>query len=195
MRSTFDDLILPENPKRPVPAAPGLLLWARKSLYCRSARWRALTGPKQKTVPGARGKIPPCPGRERDNARGAMSSSAYLPILIQIALALLITGGVIAASQLVGQKFKPNKIKDTAYECGVPSESISRTRFSVKFYVTAMLFILFDIEVVFLIPWTFVYRDFLANHIAILTPMLFFLGVLVLGLFYEVRKGALEWEK
>jgi NADH-quinone oxidoreductase subunit A len=65
----------------------------------------------------------------------------------------------------------------------------------VKFYVTAMLFILFDIEVVFLIPWTFVYRHFLANHIAILAPMLFFLGVLVLGLFYEVKKGALEWEK
>lgn len=126
---------------------------------------------------------------------GVMSSAAYLPILIQITLALLITGGVIAASQLIGQKFRPNRIKDTAYECGVPSESIARTRFSVKFYVTAMLFILFDIEVVFLIPWTFVYRDFLANHIAILTPMLFFLGVLVLGLFYEVRKGALEWEK
>lgn len=124
-----------------------------------------------------------------------MSSAAYLPILIQITLALLITGGVIAASQLIGQKFKPNKIKDTAYECGVPSEPASRTRFSVKFYVTAMLFILFDIEVVFLIPWSFVYRDFLANHIAILAPMMFFLGVLVLGLFYEVRKGALEWEK
>ncbi|MBI2516771.1 MAG: NADH-quinone oxidoreductase subunit A [Opitutae bacterium] len=124
-----------------------------------------------------------------------MSSAAYLPILIQITLALLIAGGVIAASQLIGQKFRPNKIKDTAYECGVPSEAATRTRFSVKFYVTAMLFILFDIEVVFLIPWSFVYRDFLANHIAILAPMLFFLGVLVLGLFYEVKKGALEWEK
>jgi len=124
-----------------------------------------------------------------------MSYVAYLPILIQVVLAAAITIGVITASQLLGQRFRRNAIKDTAYECGVPSDGSTHTRFSVKFYVTAMLFILFDIEVVFLIPWTFVYRDFLANHIAILTPMLFFLGVLVLGLFYEVKKGALEWEK
>jgi NADH-quinone oxidoreductase subunit A len=126
---------------------------------------------------------------------GAMSSAAYLPILVQVMLAAAITGGVIGASHLFGQRFKKNAIKDTAYECGIRSEGSTHTRFSVKFYVTAMLFILFDIEVVFLIPWTFVYRDFLANNIAILAPMLFFLGVLVLGLFYEVRKGALEWEK
>jgi len=96
---------------------------------------------------------------------------------------------------LLRQRFQKNAIKDTAYECGVPSDGSTHTRFSVKFYVTAMLFILFDIEVVFLIPWTFVYRDFLAENIAILSPMLFFLGVLVLGLFYEVKKGALDWEK
>lgn len=124
-----------------------------------------------------------------------MSSAAYLPFIVQIVLALVIVGGVIAASTLLGQKFKPNAIKDTAYECGVPADQLTHTRFSVKFYVTAMLFILFDIEVVFLIPWAFVYRDFLANHIAILAPMMFFLGVLVLGLLYEVRKGALDWEK
>jgi NADH-quinone oxidoreductase subunit A len=124
-----------------------------------------------------------------------MSSAAYLPILIQVALAAAITIGVLVVSHLVGQRFRKNAIKDTPYECGVPSDGSTHTRFSVKFYVTAMLFILFDIEVVFLIPWTFVYRDFLANHIAILSPILFFLGVLVLGLFYEVKKGALEWEK
>jgi NADH-quinone oxidoreductase subunit A len=124
-----------------------------------------------------------------------MSYAAYLPILVQVVLAAAITIGIISASHLLGQRFRRNAIKDTAYECGVPSEGSTHTRFSVKFYVTAMLFILFDIEVVFLIPWTFVYRDFLANHIAILSPMLFFLGVLVLGLFYEVKKGALEWEK
>jgi NADH-quinone oxidoreductase subunit A len=124
-----------------------------------------------------------------------MTSAVYLPILIQVVLAGAITIGVIAASQLCGQRFRKNAIKDSAYECGVPSDGNTHTRFSVKFYVTAMLFILFDIEVVFLIPWTFVYRDFLANNIAILTPILFFLGVLVLGLVYEVKKGALEWEK
>jgi NADH-quinone oxidoreductase subunit A len=96
---------------------------------------------------------------------------------------------------MLGQRAVQNKIKDAAYECGILSDGSTHTRFSVKFYVTAMLFILFDIEVVFLIPWTFVYRDFLANNIAILSPMLFFLFVLVLGLAYEVKKGALEWEK
>jgi len=124
-----------------------------------------------------------------------MSYAAYLPIFVQVALAGTITLGVIAASTFLGQRFRKNAIKDTAYECGVPGDGGTHTRFSVKFYVTAMLFILFDIEVVFLIPWTFVYRDFLANHIAILSPMLFFLFVLVLGLLYEVKKGALEWEK
>ena len=124
-----------------------------------------------------------------------MSPEAYAPVLVQVVLALVITVGVIAASQFLGQRFKKNAIKDTAYECGVKSDDTTHTRFSVKFYVTAMLFILFDIEIVFLIPWTFVYRDFLANHIAIFAPMMFFLGVLVLGLFYEVKKGALEWEK
>ncbi len=124
-----------------------------------------------------------------------MSSAAYLPFLIQIVLAGAITAVVIAISHLLGQRARGSKIKDSAYECGLHSDGSTHTRFSVKFYVTAMLFILFDIEVVFLIPWTFVYRDFLANHISILAPVLFFLGVLVLGLFYEVRKGALEWEK
>lgn len=124
-----------------------------------------------------------------------MSYVAYLPFLVQITLAAGITIGVIAVSQFLGQRALGSKIKDAAYECGILSDGSTHTRFSVKFYVTAMLFILFDIEVVFLIPWTFVYRDFLANNIAILSPMLFFLFVLVLGLLYEVKKGALEWEK
>ena len=124
-----------------------------------------------------------------------MTSSAYLPFLIQALLAALITGGVIGASHLFGQRFKKNKIKDSAYECGVAGEGLFHTRFSVKFYLTALLFMLFDLEVVILIPWTFVYREFLAHHIAILGPILFFLGVLVLGLVYEVKKGALEWER
>lgn len=122
-------------------------------------------------------------------------SSAYLPFLIQVVLAAGIGAAIIGASHLIGQRTKKNRIKDTAYECGVPAEGLVHTRFSVKFYVTAMLFIIFDIEVVFLIPWAFIYREFLANHISILGPVLFFLGVLVLGLFYEIKKGALEWEK
>jgi NADH-quinone oxidoreductase subunit A len=122
-------------------------------------------------------------------------SSDYLPFLIQAVLAAGITGAIIAASHLLGQRAPKNRIKDTAYECGVAAGGLMHTRFSVKFYVTAMLFILFDIEVVFLIPWTFIYREFLTHHITILGPILFFIGLLVLGLFYEIRKGALEWEK
>ena len=91
---------------------------------------------------------------------------------------------------------KPSAIKDSAYECGIPGgEGLAHARYSVKFFITALLFMLFDLEVVILIPWTFIYRDFLAHHVAIAVPILFFIGVLVLGLFYEVKKGALEWEK
>jgi NADH-quinone oxidoreductase subunit A len=127
----------------------------------------------------------------------AMSSSAaYLPILIQVFLAAGLAGLIVGVSHLLGQRRRlSTAVTDTPYECGVKSEGVVHTRFSVKFYVTVMLFILFDIEIVFLIPWAFIYRDFLANNLSILGPVLFFIGLLVLGLFYEVRKGALEWEK
>lgn len=124
-----------------------------------------------------------------------MGSAAYYPFLIQVLLAAGITGFVIAASQFFGQRARHTKIKDSAYECGIAAEGAIHMRFSVKFYVTALLFMLFDLEIVILVPWTFIYREFLANHIAILGPILFFIGVLVLGLFYEIKKGALEWER
>jgi NADH-quinone oxidoreductase subunit A len=124
-----------------------------------------------------------------------MTSAAYLPFLIQAVLAAIISGGVIAASHLLGQRAKRSKIKDSAYECGIAGGGIAHARFSVKFFVTALLFMLFDLEVVILLPLVFVYRDFLRHHIAILGPVLFFIGVLVLGLFYEIKKGALEWER
>ena len=124
-----------------------------------------------------------------------MTSEAYLPFLYQALLAGLITAVVIGASHLLGQRAKHTKIKDSAYECGVAAEGVIHTRFSVKFYLTALLFMLFDLEIVILVPWTFIYREFLANNIAILGPILFFIGVLVLGLIYEIKKGALQWEK
>ena len=124
-----------------------------------------------------------------------MTSIAYLPFLIQAVLAAAITVGIIAASHLLGQRARRSRIKDTAYECGVQGAGVAHTRFSVKFYLTALLFMLFDLEVVILIPWTFIYREFLAIHVPILGPVLFFIGVLALGLLYEVRKGALDWEK
>ena len=124
-----------------------------------------------------------------------MTSDAYLPFLYQALLAGGITAFVIGASHLFGQRAKHTKIKDSAYECGVPAEGTTHTRFSVKFYLTALLFMLFDLEVVILFPWAFIYREFLANDISILGPILFFMGVLILGLFYEIKKGALQWER
>lgn len=124
-----------------------------------------------------------------------MELTDYVPVLIQILLGLGIGVAVLVFSQLFGQRSPRNRFKDSAYECGLPPEGKSATRFSVKFYVTAMLFILFDIEIVFLIPWVLVYRDFLSQNIPILMPVLFFILLLVAGLVYELKKGALEWDK
>jgi NADH-quinone oxidoreductase subunit A len=124
-----------------------------------------------------------------------MTPAAYLPFLIQALLAAALTGFIIAASALLGQRAKHTAIKDSAYECGVPGEGVVHTRFSVKFYVTALLFMLFDLEIVILVPWVVIYREFLHQHVPIVGPILFFIFVLVLGLFYEIRKGALEWER
>lgn len=124
-----------------------------------------------------------------------MELQDYIPVLIQVSLALSIGAGVLIFSHLFGQRGPSNRFKDSAYECGLPPEGEPVARFSVKFYVTAMLFIIFDIEIVFLIPWVIVYREFLAANLPILTPVLFFIFLLVAGLIYELKKGALEWEK
>ena len=121
--------------------------------------------------------------------------STYLPVLVQAALGFAIPAIVVIASHIFGQRAKGNYIKDKAYECGLPAEGKVHPRFAVKFYVTAMLFILFDIEVVFLVPWALIYREFLAAGIAITAATAVFLGTLVLGLAYEVKRGALEWDK
>jgi NADH-quinone oxidoreductase subunit A len=125
-------------------------------------------------------------------AAESQSLSTYLPALVQIVLGLSIPAVILIASHVFGQRAKGNYIKDKAYECGLPMEGKPHPRFAVKFYVTAMLFILFDIEVVFLVPWALVYREFLAAGIAITAATAVFLGVLVLGLAYEFKRGALE---
>lgn len=119
----------------------------------------------------------------------------YLPILIQVLLGFAMAMGIIIVSHLFGQRSKGNRFKDAPYECGLSPAGKSQSRFGVKFYVTAMLFILFDIEVVFMFPWVMVFRDFLIHGLPILLPMGVFLTVLVIGLIYELKKGALEWEK
>ena len=124
-----------------------------------------------------------------------MASAAYLPFVVQAVLAASITAVIIGTSHLLGQRARHTRIKDSAYECGVAGQGVVHTRFSVKFYVTALLFMLFDLEIVILLPWVFIYREFVHQHISVLGPILFFIFVLTLGLVYEVRKGALEWEK
>ena len=124
-----------------------------------------------------------------------MELGDYLPVLIQILLAVGIGFGILAVSHIFGQKARHGKIKDSPYECGLAAEVSGKTSYSVKFYVTAMLFILFDIDVVFLIPWVLTHRDLMTGGIDVLWPMLFFTFVLVAGLIYELKSGALEWEK
>jgi len=119
----------------------------------------------------------------------------YLPVLIQIVLAIGMGFGILFASHLFGQKAIAGKIKDSPYECGLLADTKGETKYSVKFYITAMLFIIFDIDVVFLIPWVLTHRDMVAAGIPILGPMLFFTFILVAGLIYELKSGALEWEK
>ena len=124
-----------------------------------------------------------------------MDLAAYLPVLIQIFIAVGIAVGILVSSSLLGQRAQRNSIKDTPYECGVLPEQQEKPQFSVKFYVVAMLFIVFDIELVFLIPWVLVYREYITVGLPILLPVLFFLAVIAVSLIYEIRKGGLEWDR
>jgi NADH-quinone oxidoreductase subunit A len=119
----------------------------------------------------------------------------YLPVLILTALAIGFSFGMLGFSVLVGKLGKRSKIKDTAYECGMLPVGEGTPRLSIKFYLVAMLFILFDIEVVFLYPWAVTYRDLLASHGGmILGAMISFIGILFIGYFYAVKKHAFDWK-
>jgi NADH-quinone oxidoreductase subunit A len=121
----------------------------------------------------------------------------YLPILIQVVLAIAFAAVALLTSVILGRVGKRTPIKDTAYECGMLPIGQAQPRFSVKFYLVAMLFILFDIEIVFMYPWAVVYRDFIASFGAwpILGSMVGFLAILMVGFLYAVKKGALEWRR
>jgi NADH-quinone oxidoreductase subunit A len=119
----------------------------------------------------------------------------YLPVLMLGVLAVVFTGGMLVGSVLLGRAAKRNKMKDTAYECGMLPTGEGSTRLSVKFYLVAMLFILFDIEVVFLYPWAVVYKEMLLNNAGlILGAMLSFLGILFIGYIYALKKRAFDWK-
>ena len=119
----------------------------------------------------------------------------YLPVLMLGVLAVVFSFGMLVMSVVVGKKGKRSPIKDTAYECGMLPVGEGSTRLSVKFYLVAMLFILFDIEVVFLYPWAVIYKEMLKEHASwILGSMLSFLGVLFTGYIYALKKGAFDWK-
>ena len=119
----------------------------------------------------------------------------YLPVLMLGILAVLFSVGMLIGSVILGKKGKRPPIKDTPYECGMLPVGPGSTRLSVKFYLVAMLFILFDIEVVFLYPWAVIYRQMLRENAAlILGSMLSFIGVLFVGYIYALKKGAFEWK-
>ena len=114
----------------------------------------------------------------------------YVPILIFLVIAAAITTVMIAGSYLLAQQ-KPDSEKASAYECGFEAFADARSKFDVRFYLVAILFIIFDLEVAFLFPWAVA-----LSKIGLFGfwSMIVFLGVLTIGFIYEWKKGALEWE-
>jgi NADH-quinone oxidoreductase subunit A len=116
-------------------------------------------------------------------------AQSYFPILVQVCIAFGVAIGLVGAGLLLGKKVK-NKVKDMPYECGMVPQGNARERFSVKFYVVAMLFILFDIEAIFLYPWAMVYREL---KMFAFVEMMLFVALVLTGFFYIYKKGALDW--
>jgi NADH-quinone oxidoreductase subunit A len=121
----------------------------------------------------------------------------YIPVLILGVIALGFAFGTLAISVVLGKKGKLSKTKDSAYECGMNPIGEGGARLSVKFYLVAMLFILFDIEVVFMFPWSVVYKSMLADPATaniIFFSMLSFIGILIVGYVYALKKRAFDWK-
>src|SRR5215469_2068287 len=119
----------------------------------------------------------------------------YVPVLILGLAAIAFSAGTLVLSVVLGKLGKRSRIKDTAYECGMLPVGEGSTRLSVKFYLVAMLFILFDIEVVFLYPWAVIYKQMLEkNGGLILGSMLSFMLILFVGYLYALKKRAFDWK-
>ena len=121
----------------------------------------------------------------------------YVPVMLLGLVAVGFAFATLLASVLLGKLGKRTRIKDTAYECGMLPVGDGSTRLSVKFYLVAMLFILFDIEVIFLYPWAVVYQDLLKDiryTNLIFGSMLAFLAILFVGYLYALKKRAFDWK-
>jgi NADH-quinone oxidoreductase subunit A len=119
----------------------------------------------------------------------ATTIEAYFPVLVQVLLGVAVAAALIGMGVLLGKRVK-NKVKDTPYECGITPTGSAKERFSVKFYLVAMLFILFDIEAIFLYPWAVVYREL---KLFAFFEMLLFIALVLAGFFYIWKKGVLNW--
>jgi NADH-quinone oxidoreductase subunit A len=115
----------------------------------------------------------------------------YFPVLVQIVIAVLVATGLVALSYLLGKRVK-SRVKDTPYESGIAPTGSARERFSVKFYLVGIVFILFDIEAIFLYPWAVVYREL---KMFAFVEMLLFIVLILSGFFYIWKKGALDWSR
>jgi NADH-quinone oxidoreductase subunit A len=117
----------------------------------------------------------------------------YLPVLMQLLVAAGIATGMIVLSAILGHR-KFSRVKMQAYECGITPTGDAQHRFSVKFYLVAMLFILFDVEAIFLIPWAVVYKDLLKNYGMFgFWEMMVYVGIVLVGFVYIWKKGVLDW--
>jgi NADH-quinone oxidoreductase subunit A len=121
---------------------------------------------------------------------------SYGPLLLQMVAAMGLSAVIVLLSMLVG-KHKRTPAKDLPYECGIPPTGDARGPFSVQFYLVAILFILFDIEAIFLYPWALVYRNFLALHLGIFAfaEMIVYILILLAGYIYLWKRGALDWNR
>lgn len=119
----------------------------------------------------------------------------YLPVLLQVLVAIGFAVTTLVLSVVFGRSARRNATKDTAYECGMLPIGEGSPRFSVKFYIVAMLFVIFDIEVVFMYPWAVQFRDLSAGgNPTALISMAGFAGVLAIAYIYALKKGALNWK-
>ncbi len=124
--------------------------------------------------------------------RTVLGIAEYVPVLVMLVFAVLFAAANLVLSFVLGEKGETNPVKEAAYECGMPPITDAHQRFSVKFYLVAILFVLFDIEVVFLYPWAVQFQELPAF---LFVEMLVFIGILFVGWWYVIRKGAVDWAK
>ena len=119
----------------------------------------------------------------------------YLPVLLQIIVAIGFAASALLLAALISKSGRRTPAKDMPYECGMIPQGEGQSRFSVKFYLVAMLFILFDLEIVFMYPWAVVYKEAIAHSSTIFWSMLSFISILMVGYIYALKKGALDFRK